>query len=129
MPVVMGRKTYESMAAEPLPGRINIVITRQSDFNPNKSDVAVVNNLNSAIEKAKETDCKEVFVAGGGEIYKESISIADKIYMTRVHASFPDADAFFPTIDENKWKLSSREDFPSDDKHAYAYSFEVWLKK
>jgi dihydrofolate reductase len=129
MPVVMGRKTFESMAGEPLPGRINIVITRQKDFDPQKSDVVVVNNLKDAIEKAKETDCKETFIAGGGEIYKESISIADKIYLTRVHGSFPEADAFFPAIEESKWVLSSREDFPSDDKHAYAYSFEVWTKK
>ena len=56
------------------------------------------------------------------------MDVANKIYITRVHASF-DADTFFPAIDANKWKLTSNEDFPIDEKHAYAYSFQVWEKK
>ena len=65
---------------------------------------------------------------GGGEIYKESMSIADRIYMTRVHAVL-EGDTWFPVIDETKWTLTSNLDFPADDKHAYAYSFELWERK
>jgi dihydrofolate reductase len=126
MPVIMGRKTFDSMAAEPLPGRVNIIVTRHHDFNPAKQDVWVVNKLDDAIEKAKSTDCNEIFIAGGGEIFREAMKIADRIYITRVHASFEDATVFFPVFDRSEWKLTSRLDFDQDEKHAYAYSFEVW---
>ena len=141
MPVVMGRKTYDALAGEPLPGRFNFVITRNGDWDPHNvrrpSDnepparsekVKVVNSLESAIEGARETDCKEVFVIGGGEIYKQSMSIAHKIYLTRVH-TVVEGDAFFPVIDEGVWQLTSNLDFPADEKHAYAYSFQVWERK
>ncbi len=129
MPVIMGRKTYESIATEPLPGRINIVITRQQEFDPKKEDVWIVNTLEEAIEKAKTTDCNEIFIAGGGEIFRQAMSVADRIYMTRVQAVFGDATIFFPSINEGEWKLSSRHDFPADGKHAYSYSFQVWDRK
>ena len=135
MPVIMGRKTYESIAGEPLPGRFNIVITRSNDWsagtpseNPQREDVWIVQSLEEAVEKAKETDCKEVFVAGGGEIYRQSILIADRIYMTRVHTTV-DGDAKFPVIDEKEWKQTYNLNFSADDKHAYAYSFQTWERK
>jgi dihydrofolate reductase len=125
MLVIMGRKTYESFN-KLLPGRVNIVITRKTDW---KAEGAiVVANLDEALTKAKESNFKEAFIIGGGEIYNQSIDRADKIYITRVHANF-DADTFFPAIDESKWKLTSNEDFKKDDKHAYDYSFQVWEKK
>ncbi len=125
MAVIMGRKTYESVD-KPLPGRFNIVITRQADWKA--EGVIVAADLHDALQKAAETNCNEIFVIGGGEIYKQSLEIADKIYMTRVHASF-DADTFFPEIDENKWQLTANQDFPVDEKHAYAYSFQTWERK
>ncbi|HEY4336936.1 MAG TPA: dihydrofolate reductase, partial [Puia sp.] len=79
MPVIMGRKTYDALAGEPLPGRFNFVITRQKDWNPRNEKVTVAANLQEALEAAKATDCKEAFVIGGGEIYKESMPIADRI--------------------------------------------------
>ena len=125
MAVIMGRKTYESFN-KLLPGRVNIVITRQKDW---KADGAItVNTLEAAIAKAKKENFKEVFIIGGGEIYKQSMSIANKIYMTRVHANF-DADTFFPVINVRKWKLISNEDCTKDSKHAYDYSFQLWEKK
>jgi len=125
MAVIMGRKTYESFN-KLLPGRVNIVITRQKDW---KADGAItVNTLEAAIAKAKKENFKEVFIIGGGEIYKQSMSIANKIYMTRVHANF-DADTFFPVINVRKWKLVSNEDCTKDSKHAYDYSFQLWEKK
>jgi dihydrofolate reductase len=128
MPVVMGRKTYDALAGEPLPGRFNFVITRNSDWDPHNEKVKVVKSLDGAVEGAQQTDCKEAFVIGGGEIYQQSLSIADKIYLTRVH-TVVEGDAFFPVIDENIWQLTSHLDFPVDEKHAYAYSFQVWERK
>ncbi len=127
MPVIMGRKTFESMNGEPLPGRFNFVITHQKDWKPDNEKAQITASLPEAIELAKQTDCNEAFVIGGGKVYAESISIADKIYMTRVHTII-DGDAFFPSIDETKWKLESNDDFPIDEKHQYAYSFQVWIK-
>ena len=129
MPVVMGRKTYESIGSKPLPGRYNIVVTRQTDFDPGDDRVWVVNSLESAMEKAAETNCREVFIAGGGELYRSAMPIADRIYVTRVHARFPDADVRFPDFDESHWHLSSRLDFSSDEKHAHAYSFQMWDRR
>ncbi len=128
MPVVMGRKTYDALAGEPLPGRFNFVITRNKDWNPRNEKVKVVGSLDAAIAAASETDAKELFVIGGGEIYQQSMSIADKIYMTRVHVVL-EGDAFFPVIDESDWELASNLDFPIDEKHAYAYSFQTWERK
>ena len=125
MPVIMGRKTFEAVN-KPLPGRFNIVITRQDGW---KADgVIVVKDINDALQKAAETNCKEIFIIGGGEIYKQAIEMAGKIYLTRVHANI-DGDTFFPAIDENKWQIINNEDFGVDEKHAFAYSFQVWTKK
>jgi dihydrofolate reductase len=126
MPVIMGRKTYLSIAGEPLPGRFNIVITRQKDFNPGREEVWVVNTLEEAIARAKETNCKEVFIAGGGEIYSMALPMADRIYLTRVDADFPEAEIFFNGFNEKEWTLISRLDFQADEKHAFDYSFQVW---
>lgn len=122
LPVIMGRKTFESLG-KPLAGRTNIIITRQKDWHPEST--IVVNSLDAAIAAAGETDAKEACVIGGGEIYKQSIDRADKIVITRVHATL-EGDTYFPVIDETKWKLISNRDFPADDQHAYAYSFQVW---
>ena len=126
MPVVMGRKTYESLG-KPLPGRTNIVITRNAAFKA--TGVLVAKDIGEAITQAEATNCKEIFIIGGGEIYRQSLSIADRIYLTKVHTEFPDADAYFPDIEENLWKLISNEDFEQDGKHVYAYSFQIWEKK
>lgn len=127
MPVAMGRKSFESIGSKPLNGRLNIVITRQKDFEA--PGAVVVGSLKDAVFIAGEHDYNELMVLGGGEIYKEAITNADKIYITRVHAIFEDADTFFPEIDTRKWVLTSNQDFPVDEKHAYPYSFQVWEKK
>jgi dihydrofolate reductase len=128
MPVVMGRKTFEALAGEPLPGRFNFVVTRQSGWRPGRDTVKVAPGLREALELAKETDCKETFVIGGGEIYAEAMPLADRIYMTRVHAVL-EGDTFFPVIDGKDWGLVSELAFPADEKHAYAYSFQLWQRK
>ncbi len=124
MPVLMGRKTFESLHSKPLKGRINMVLTTNKDFNA--AGIIIVHNLKDAIFFAEQNDYKELMILGGGEIFKEVMPKADRIYITRVHAVFEDADAFFPEIDKAKWKIISNEDFSKDDKHAYDYSFQIW---
>lgn len=127
MPVVMGRKTFESLSSEPLLGRLNLVITRSNTWQ--WPGTVVVHSLKDAIFIAQQHDYKELLVAGGGEIYRDALPIAGRVYLTRVHASFPGADAFFPALDEKEWKLVNNEDFPADAQHAYAYSFQVWERR
>lgn len=127
MPVAMGRKTFDALGNKPLNGRLNVVITRQKDFTA--QGIAVVSNIDDAEFLAHQQDYKELMIIGGGEIYRQSISKADKIYITRVHAVFEDADAFFPEIDETKWQLTSNQDFFKDEKHTYDYSFQLWERK
>ena len=123
MPVVMGRKTFESLSGKPLQGRLNIVITRQQDFQA--VGIEVVHSLEEAISTAAKADYKEVYVIGGGEIYKESLQQADKVYLTKVHTQI-DGDTFFPELDPSAWKLTSEHRYEADEKHAYAYSFQIW---
>ncbi len=123
----MGRRTFQALNSKPLDGRVNIVITKQKKFLA--EGVVVVHNIDDAIFFANQHDYKELMIIGGGEIYKACMSKADKIYLTRVHAVFEDADTFFPVIDESKWKLISNQDFSKDEKHAYDYSFQLWEKK
>lgn len=125
MVVIMGRKTFESMG-KPLAGRMNIVITAQPGWKA--ANVTTANSLKDAIEKAKEASYKEIFIIGGGEIYKQSMTLADCIYLTRVHASF-DADTFFPEINPEQWKQVSNENFSKDGKHLFDYSFQKWVRK
>lgn len=124
-PVIMGRKTFTELN-KALPGRTNIVITRNPYWTAD--GVITAADLQDAVEKGKQSNAKQLFIIGGGEIYRQSIDMADTIYITRVHGIF-DGDAFFPVIDEASWELDSNLDFPVDEKHAYPYSFQVWKKK
>jgi dihydrofolate reductase len=126
MPVVMGRKTFESLGGKPLNGRVNIIITRQEDWS--HEGVVVVHSLADALFFAKESDYKEVFIAGGGEIYAQAMSQANKIYMTRVDAVI-DGDTFFPEIDSSDFALSNEVSHAAHEKHAYGFSFQTWLRK
>jgi dihydrofolate reductase len=125
MPVIMGRKTFDSLG-KALTGRTNIVITRQENWGA--EGVRVVKNLDEAIIAAADTDAKEAFVIGGGEIFRQSMFLAHKIYLTRVHATF-DGDTFFPEVNDKEWKLASDLDFFADDRHAFDYSFQIWAKR
>lgn len=127
MPVLMGRKSFDSLGNKPLNGRVNIVLT-SSKFLKGEG-IVVVNKIKNAEFFAKENDYKELMILGGGNVYAQTIDDADKIYMTRVHHVFEDADTFFPVIDEKKWKLVSNEDHFKDEKHAYDYSFQLWERK
>ena len=125
MPVIMGRNTFESMQKD-LPGRINIVVTKKTDWHP--KGVFIVHTISDAVDKAKESEAKEIFIIGGGKIFNETIQMVDRIYLTRVHATV-EGDTAYPEIDKALWKLISEEDHPADEKNNYAYTFEVWERK
>lgn len=122
--IVMGRKTFESFP-KPLVNRVHIVITNNRNYG--KEGATVVYSLEEALEKA--TSKKDIFVIGGGEIFKMALNIADKIELTRVHGTFPKADTFFPEFSKDKWKLVSEEKHEKDDKHNYAFTYETWIRK
>lgn len=121
--IIMGRKTLESMNG-PLPNRTNIVITRQEDYT--YPGCTVVNSLEEALSACPQHE--EVFVIGGGEIYKQSIEKADKIELTRVHTTV-EADAFFPEINTEEWSLTERVLHDKDEKHKFEFVFETWMRK
>jgi len=122
MPVIMGRNSFEALK-KALPGRINIVVTKRIDWQP--ENVFVAHSIDEGISKAKESDAKEIFIIGGGEIFKQTISIVDRIYLTRVHA-IVEGDTLYPVIDRSVWALIKSNSFPADEKNNYSYTFEIW---
>lgn len=124
-PIIMGRKTYDSIG-RPLPGRPNLVISRNRDFNPD--GVIRVDSVESAIATAesllKETDLDEAMVIGGAEIYRQTLPFADRLYLTLVDAEV-EGDAWFPEwqTEAHSWQESSREDHPPCERNPYAYAF------
>lgn len=121
--IIMGRKTFESFP-KPLPNRTHIIITRNKNYNVPEG-CFVVNSIEKALEICPKDET--IYIIGGGEIYKQSIDIADCIELTRVHSTF-DADAFFPEIDSEKWTLATTEFHDKDEKHAFSFSFETYNK-
>jgi dihydrofolate reductase len=125
LPILMGRKTFESLGNKVLPGRMNIIITRQA--NKEYEGAKVVTSLEQAIELAKQNDYKELMVIGGGEIYQMAMPLANTIYLTRVHTSI-EGDTYFPALGA-EWMLESSEPQLADEKHAFDFDFEIWQRK
>jgi dihydrofolate reductase len=123
-PVVMGRKTFESFG-NPLPGRTNIVITRNPDYRP--EGTIVVASLEAALAEAARYHTDTIFVAGGAEIYRQALPLADTMYLTHVHAQV-EGDAFFPEFSEVQWQPVATESVPADEKHAYPFDFVTWKR-
>lgn len=121
-PVIMGRKTFESIG-RPLLDRTNIVVTRDESYQQDKC--LVVHSLKEAIQKAKKIDSEEVFVIGGGSIYAQVIDLADKLYLTIVDDMVEDADTFFPEYDQFN-KVIKEEHFETDK---FNYSFVELIKE
>jgi dihydrofolate reductase len=121
--IIMGRKTLESMNG-PLPNRTNVVITRQQGYT--HEGCLIVNSLGEALAACPQNE--EVFVIGGGEIYNQSIARADKIELTRVMGISPEADAYFPEISTDGWTLAESVFHGKDEKHAYEFVFETWVR-
>ena len=125
-PVIMGRKTYASIGSA-LPGRANIVITRNTAFSSDDSDVVydVAAGLRKAQAIAEIDGSPEVFVIGGAEIYAQALAGADRIYLTEIDGEFP-ADAFFPDLDTTQWREVSREPHAPEMEGGPAFSFVVY---
>jgi dihydrofolate reductase len=122
-PIVMGRKTFESIG-KPLPGRRNIVITRDDTFSA--ADCEVANSIEAAMSLTKDDD--EVMLIGGASLYEQTIARATQLYITRIHQSF-EGDTWFPEIDLSEWKAVNREDFDADHSNQYAYSFIKYVRE
>ena len=121
--IIMGRKTFESFP-KPLPNRTHVIISRQKDYQAPEGCI-VVSDLQEAINACPKDE--EVFIIGGGQIYKQSIDLVDKIDLTRVHTTV-EADTFFPEIDETKWELIFEEFHPKDEKHNFDFTFLTYIK-
>ena len=122
--VIMGRKTFESVG-KPLAGRVNIVITRQGSWSC--QGVLTATSISNAFDLARETNCLEVFVIGGAEIYDQSMSVTSRIYLTRVHAQI-DGDTYYRFPNDSSWTLINNHDFQADEKHLYNYSIQTWQR-
>ncbi len=131
--VIMGRKTFESIG-RPLPNRRNIIITR--DINYKREGVEIVHSLEEALNlftspqpsPEKGEGEKEVFIIGGAEIYKQALPLASKLYITQVEAEDKKADVFFPEINLNEWRETSREEHEPDERNLFKYSFKIYEK-
>ena len=119
-PVLMGRKTWESLG-RPLPGRANVVVSRQPGLL--LPGAQVFTDVGEALAYARQLpDDGEVFGIGGGELYRLLLPLADRILLTRVHTTVA-GDAFFPELDPAEWREVSREPHPADERHAFAFTF------
>lgn len=118
-PIVMGRKTWESIGRL-LPGRTTVIVTRQQDYAV--AGAIVVNSLDAAL--ARCAGDSEIFVIGGGELYRAALPLADRLYLTVVDAE-PAGDTRMPEFDAAQWKLVDTKQFSKDERHAHDYRFEV----
>ena len=125
LPILMGRKTFDSIG-KPLPGRKSIVITRNRNWK--QEGVEVVHSVADAVEKAETFSAKEIFVIGGAEIFATALSMANRIYLTRIHHQF-EGDVFFPKVNSSEWKLVSERFCAADDKNHYSHTYQVWERR
>ena len=122
--VIMGRKTFDSLPKGLLPNRRNIIISRDPELKIKGAEV--YSSLDYAFLKA--INDVEVFIIGGAQIYAQTLPFADRLYLTKIHAAFPEADTFFPSINWSHWNEISRETFPADEKNPYPFSFLEYEK-
>ncbi len=123
MPVIMGRKTMESMGNKPLQGRMNIVLTTQPKWAVAGAHKA--SSIANAVAIAALAHTKEIYIIGGGELYKQCLPIAQVIHITRVHTTL-EGDTYFPVLNMAEWKLTNQQHYQKDEKHNYDYSFEKY---
>ena len=122
-PIIMGRRTFESIG-KPLPGRRNVVVTR--DTNYQRDGVDVVHGAEAAIEAA--AGAPEIMVIGGADLFRLFLPRAGRIHLTRVHANV-DGNVLWPELDNRQWEVIERERHEADERHAHAMTFEVWEKR
>lgn len=126
-PIIMGRKTWESLG-RPLPGRLNIVISRQADLELEGAEVFT--DLDAALQRgyqwAAQKGADEVMVIGGGQLYQEALQLAQRVYLTRIDLEL-EGDTFFPVLDAQHWQQIEAETHPAQEQEP-AYTFEVWQR-
>lgn len=123
-PVIMGRKTYDSLFVKPLPGRRNIVLTRNTAFVDDRCEV--VYTLEEAIALAKP--CERVFIIGGASVYEQALDLADELYITSVDARV-EADQYFPPLDLSCWAERQRDIYPADERNAHDMEFIFYERR
>lgn len=126
--IIMGRKNWESIPKKyrPLPERKNIVVTRNNKFED--KGAIIVNSIEKAVEKARGFEEEEIFIIGGGEIYKLGFAYVDKLYITEIYANI-DGNTYFPKWNKENWKEISRISHPKDEKHEFDFDYVIYKKK
>lgn len=122
--IIMGKKTWESLPARPLPGRKNIVLTDDPKEHIESSFTAY--SIEDALSKCEKGG--EIFVIGGGSVYRQFMPIADRLYITHVHKKAP-ADVYFPEIDHNIWKIIKKEEFAASETSSIPYTYIIYERK
>ncbi len=123
-PIVMGRKTYESIG-KPLPGRENIIITRNTEY---QADGCTILHSVEELQKYLDKKEEEVFIIGGAQLFNDTFPIADRLYITEIHHEF-EGDTFFPEFPESEWTLTSKEKGIKDEKNPYDYYYTIYDRK
>ncbi len=124
-PVIMGRKTFESIGRA-LPSRVNIVVSRGFST---AEEVAVAGSLEDAFKVAEDTNLEKCFVIGGGQIYAQALELVDHLVVTHVHTVIEDADTFFPPIDPSVWQVVNRSELLTDEETGYTFEFVEYGKR
>ena len=124
-PVIMGRRTFESIGRQPLPGRVNIVLSTNKTLHV-PDGVVIFDNLEHAIAHVESDNAEECFIIGGERVFETAMDSIDYMYITRVHTTIPDANAFFPDVDHTHWRLTWEEKHKADEKHKYDYTFQKY---
>ncbi|ANB58242.1 dihydrofolate reductase [Anoxybacillus sp. B7M1] len=124
-PIIMGRKTFESIG-RPLPGRENIIITRNHSFRP--EGCTVIHSVADIQKIAAERENEEIFIIGGAELFRATLPLADRLYITKIAGQFA-GDTFFPSFDEREWCLVSSQQGQKDEKNRYDFAFLVYERK
>lgn len=125
-PIIMGRKTFESIG-KPLPKRTNIVLTRDAFYM--STGIVVVHSLEEALGHPACQEAEEIFIIGGGEIYKQAMPRLDRVYLTTVETDIEDGDAFFPELDPEEWEIVWLEKHSADEKNELDFRFSRWERK
>jgi dihydrofolate reductase len=125
--VIMGRKNYESLPEKfrPLPNRTSIVVTRQNNYKA--PGCSIVHQLEEGVKQAEANGEQELFIIGGAEIYKLGMPLADKLYLTEIHATI-DGDTTFPFYPRELWREISRQHHAADDRHKFSFDFVIYKK-
>jgi dihydrofolate reductase len=127
-PVLMGKNTWLSLG-RPLPNRINIVISTQLQQGDLPENVLLFDTIKQGLQYLQQQACEEMSIIGGGQIYKAALSMADRVFLTRIHTVIEGGEVFFPALPSNKWERVWHEDHAADERHAFAFTFEEWVRK